>query len=59
MEKRLKSLETEIAYLRKAIEKLINSCQSLDSENHYHLTNIYMSKEFLDNHFQNGGEYGH
>jgi hypothetical protein len=49
MENRIKDLEIEVAYLRKAIEDLIELIENGDIDNHFHLTNIFYSKDYLDN----------
>jgi len=48
MENRLKNLEIEIAYLRKEIHELINIIANLEQEKHYHYTNMFLGKEYLD-----------
>jgi hypothetical protein len=45
---RIKNLEVEVAYLRKEISTLIELIQNLNSENHVHYTNIFYSKDYLD-----------
>lgn len=56
MEVRLKNLEVEIAYLRKEINELIDIIANLESEKHYHYTNMFLGKEYLDslNDFNSG-----
>lgn len=48
MEDRLKSLETEVAYLRKEISQLIDIFSNAEIDNHIYYTNVYYSKDYLD-----------
>lgn len=49
MEERIKNLEIEIAYLRKEISSLTSLIKNLEIDNHLYLTNVYYSKNYLDN----------
>lgn len=48
MEDRLKSLEIEVAYLRKEISQLIDIFSNAEIDNHIYYTNVYYSKDYLD-----------
>lgn len=55
MEKRLKNLEVEVAYLRKEILRLIELIANSDMDNHIYYTNVFYSKDYLDS-FNEGYE---
>lgn len=48
IEERMKNLEIEVAYLRKEIEELRELILLFEGDQHFHYTNVYYSKEYLD-----------
>ena len=44
----MKNLEIEIAYLRKELNLLMSFIDTMEVDNHLHITNVYYSKDFLN-----------